>query len=185
MPPKKETPAVNALDVFTDDKIKEMRRDLSKVTKAARGYGLDLTAVARTIEQVAADLPAPPREVTDGASLKKAQRWMIHTHRLRTRLGQTQQACQRSKAAWGGLIEVAKRWFWCQPESVALKNDTQRMHIMGRILPQLLKKYDRVKGFLVEIDSLLWILKDNQNNVSAIMSAWRDETWAYRHGMEG
>jgi len=166
------------------EEIERLKGRVRVAIKAAKTVEIDLDRVASDIKRIAKEFPDPPSVIQGEGDLKDAQQVLRVLQVKRRRLGQMQQACNRASTYWAWLIDETNGWLLAQPSISKLKNDAMRKHWIRRIMGGFLKRQALLKGYLKEIEDLLWIIKDNQSGTIGQVAAWKEEAWAMRQGME-
>lgn len=164
--------------------LERFRAKVKVAIRAAKTVEISLDRVASDLSRIAKEVPKPPQVIEGEKQLNDAQQVLRVMQVKRRRLGQMQQACNRAKTYWEWLIDETNGWLLSQPSISKLKNDTIRKHWIRKVMGSFLKRQALLKGYLKEIEDLLWIIKDNQRAVIGMVSAWKEESWAMRQGME-
>jgi len=164
--------------------LDRFKNQMKVAITAAKTVELNLKRVASDIKRLADEVPDPPRIIEGERDLRDAQQSLRVLQLKRRRLGQMQQACTRAKVYWEYILDEANGWLLSQPSIAALKNDTIRKHWIRKVLGALMKRQALLKGYLKEIEDLLWIIKDNQRGTIGMVSAFKEEAWANRVGLE-
>jgi hypothetical protein len=184
MAEKKKAPRKKTPTTVSPEEIQRFKKQVAVAIRAAKTVEIRLDDVAADIDRISTEMPKPPRVIEGEKDLKEAQQVLRVMQVKRRRLGQMQQACTRAKTYWDWLIEETTGWILSQPSVAALKNDTIRKHWIRKVMGGFLKRQALLKGYIKEIEDLLWIIKDNQRAVVGMVAAWKEESWAMRQGME-